>query len=167
MFAQRNGYFRILLWAQSHHRCSRSRHCQHPTYWTPSETCKAGSCWQGVILYAYSCIVVPNHKCHILQCSNLSCLNEFLSFCGSYLSSRRVASRDDMQLFMFDTFRCVEHMYNQHTKKEEHMNVSAIHLMCRLKLYDPIRCRWPNLGSVLLLVYTGASGVLRICTYDE
>src|SRR5271155_3831973 len=89
----------------------------------------------------YSCIVVPNHKCHISGCSNLSYLNEFLSFCGNYLSSRRVASCDDIKLFMLDTFRCVEHMYNQHTKKEEHMNVLAIHLMCRFMILcvaDPI-----------------------------
>ena len=93
----------------------------------------------------YSCIVVPNHKYHILGCSNLNYLNESLTcFCGNYLSSRCIASRNDsdMQLFMFDTFRCVEHMYNRHTKKEEHMNVSAIHLMCRfmtLCVADPIR----------------------------
>jgi hypothetical protein len=92
----------------------------------------------------YSCIVVPNHKYHILGCSNLNYLNESLTcVCGNYLSSRCIASRDDsdMQLFMFDTFRCVEHMYNRHTKKEEHVNVSTIPLMCRfmtLCVADPI-----------------------------
>jgi len=43
---------------------------------------------------------------------------------------------------MFDTSRCVEHVCNRHTKKDERTNVSAIHLMCRfMTLYvaDSIR----------------------------
>ena len=49
---------------------------------------------------------------------------------------------NDMQLFMFDTSRCVEHRYNQHTKKEEYINMSTVHRMCRftsLCVADPIR----------------------------
>ena len=38
---------------------------------------------------------------------------------------------NDMQLFMFDTSRCVEHRYNRHTKKEEYINMSTVHRMCR------------------------------------
>jgi hypothetical protein len=59
-------------------------------------------------------------------------------------TNTRVASRHDMQAVMScwpDTSGCVEHMYNRHTKREEHMNVSAIHLMCRfitLCVADPI-----------------------------
>ena len=57
-------------------RCSRSRRCQHLTSWIPSvETCKSGSCWS---LKSN----VPNHKYHILGCSNPNYLNESLTFCG-------------------------------------------------------------------------------------
>ena len=58
---------------------------------------------------------------------------EYFLASGNHLLSRQVASRDDIQFKLF--------MYNRHTKKEEHMNVSAIHLMCRfmtLCVADPI-----------------------------
>jgi len=89
---------------------------------------------------------IPSHvniflvdKEYILHCH----LPENKKTCEKKYFELKGGPVNDMQLFMFDTSRCVEHRYNRHPKKEEYINMSTVHRMFRfttsLCVADPIQ----------------------------